>query len=87
LLDQEERVEREEDRVAAEYLGAGSGQLQLLSRKERISPWNQSRRLMRLSREGVAPIVATDQPSGWRRPLTLSRASSETQSDEARGLS
>jgi excinuclease ABC subunit C len=35
LLDQEENVEREEDRVAAEYLDAGNGQLQLLSRKPR----------------------------------------------------
>ena len=33
LLDQEEKVEREEDRVAAEYLDAGNGQLQLLARK------------------------------------------------------
>jgi excinuclease ABC subunit C len=30
LLDQEERVEREEDRIAQEYLDAGNGQLQLL---------------------------------------------------------
>ena len=35
LLDQEESVEREEDRVAAEYLDAGNGQLQLLARKEK----------------------------------------------------
>jgi hypothetical protein len=35
LLDQEEKVEREEDRVAAEYLDAGNGQLQLLAHKER----------------------------------------------------
>jgi excinuclease ABC subunit C len=38
LLDQEERVEREEDRVAAEYLDAGNGQLQLLARKAKASP-------------------------------------------------
>jgi excinuclease ABC subunit C len=37
LLDQEERVEREEDRVAAEYLDAGNGQLQLLAHKPRSS--------------------------------------------------
>jgi DNA repair protein RadC len=30
LLDQEEKVEREEDRIAQEYLDAGNGQLQLL---------------------------------------------------------
>jgi excinuclease ABC subunit C len=35
LLDQEEKVEREEDRVAAEYLDAGNGQLQFLARKEK----------------------------------------------------
>src|SRR5216684_2872589 len=33
LLDQEEKVEREEDRIAQEYLDAGNGQLQLLLRK------------------------------------------------------
>ena len=38
LLDQEESVEREEDRVAAEYLDAGNGQLQLLAHKERALP-------------------------------------------------
>jgi excinuclease ABC subunit C len=38
LLDQEEKVEREEDRVAAEYLDAGNGQLQLLAHKPRPSP-------------------------------------------------
>src|SRR5712692_8818308 len=32
LLDQEEKVEREEDRIAQEYLDAGNGQLQLLLR-------------------------------------------------------
>ncbi len=31
LLDQEEKVEREEDRIAQEYLDAGNGQLQLIS--------------------------------------------------------
>ena len=34
LLDQEEKVEREEDRVAQEYLDAGNGQLQLLPPEE-----------------------------------------------------
>jgi excinuclease ABC subunit C len=34
LLDQEERVEREEDRIAQEYLDAGNGQLELLPRTE-----------------------------------------------------
>jgi hypothetical protein len=29
-LDQEEKVEQEEDRIAQEYLDAGNGQLQLL---------------------------------------------------------
>jgi hypothetical protein len=38
LLDQEEKVEREEDRVAAEYLDAGNGQLQLLAHKPKPSP-------------------------------------------------
>jgi excinuclease ABC subunit C len=38
LLDQEETVEREEDRVAAEYLDAGNGQLQLLAHKPKTSP-------------------------------------------------
>jgi len=33
LLDQEEKVECEEDRIAQEYLDAGNGQLQLLLRK------------------------------------------------------
>jgi excinuclease ABC subunit C len=33
LLDQEEKVEREEDRIAQEYLDAGNGQLQLLPLK------------------------------------------------------
>jgi excinuclease ABC subunit C len=33
LLDQEEKVEREEDRIAQEYLDAGNGQLQLLPRE------------------------------------------------------
>jgi excinuclease ABC subunit C len=33
LLDQEEKVEREEDRIAQEYLDAGNGQLQLLPRQ------------------------------------------------------
>ena len=37
LLDQEEKVEREEDRIAQEYLDAGNGQLQLLP-LEPISP-------------------------------------------------
>lgn len=38
LLDQEEKVEREEDRIAQEYLDAGNGQLQLLPREsERAS--------------------------------------------------
>ena len=37
LLDQEEKVEREEDRVAAEYLDAGNGQLQLLAHKPPVS--------------------------------------------------
>jgi len=37
LLDQEEKVEREEDRVAAEYLDAGNGQLQLLAHKPKPS--------------------------------------------------
>jgi excinuclease ABC subunit C len=34
LLDQEEKVEREEDRIAQEYLDAGNGQLELLPREE-----------------------------------------------------
>src|SRR6266446_265317 len=34
LLDQEEKVEREEDRIAQEYLDAGNGQLQLLPRED-----------------------------------------------------
>jgi len=38
LLDQEEKVEREEDRVAAEYLDAGNGQLQLLAHKPKAAP-------------------------------------------------
>ena len=38
LLDQEESVEREEDRLAAEYLDAGNGQLQLLAHKEKNPP-------------------------------------------------
>ena len=38
LLDQEESVEREEDRVAAEYLDAGNGELQLLAHKARPVP-------------------------------------------------
>jgi NAD-dependent DNA ligase len=37
LLDQEEKVEREEDRVAAEYLDAGNGQLQLLAHKPKAA--------------------------------------------------
>jgi hypothetical protein len=38
LLDQEEKVEREEDRVAAEYLDAGNGELQLLAHKPKPAP-------------------------------------------------
>jgi excinuclease ABC subunit C len=34
LLDQEEKVEREEDAIAQEYLDAGNGQLQLLPRED-----------------------------------------------------
>jgi len=34
LLDQEEKVEREEDRIAQEYLDAGNGQLELLPRED-----------------------------------------------------
>ena len=34
LLDQEEKVEQEEDRLAQEYLDAGNGQLRLLPREE-----------------------------------------------------
>jgi len=34
LLDQEEKVEREEDRIAQEYLDAGNGQLELLPPEE-----------------------------------------------------
>jgi excinuclease ABC subunit C len=34
LLDQEEKVEREEDRIAQEYLDAGNGQLELLPRDD-----------------------------------------------------
>jgi hypothetical protein len=36
LLDQEEKVEREEDRIAQEYLDAGNGQLQLLPREAEV---------------------------------------------------
>ena len=61
LLDQEERVEREEDRVAAEYLDAGNGQLQLLSRKERISPSEPVATVDAAEQaEDVAPIVTTE---------------------------
>jgi excinuclease ABC subunit C len=35
LLDQEETVEREEDRIAQEYLDAGNGQLELLPRENK----------------------------------------------------
>ncbi|HZP46125.1 MAG TPA: excinuclease ABC subunit UvrC [Candidatus Binataceae bacterium] len=34
LLDQEDRVEREEDRIAQEYLDAGNGQLQLIASED-----------------------------------------------------
>jgi len=61
LLDQEERVEREEDRVAAEYLDAGNGQLQLLSRKERISPPEPVATVDAAEQaEDVVPIVTTE---------------------------
>jgi len=36
LLDQEEQVEKEEDRIAQEYLDAGNGQLQLLPRADEL---------------------------------------------------
>jgi hypothetical protein len=61
LLDQEERVEREEDRVAAEYLDAGNGQLQLLSRKERISPPEPVATAEPAEHtDDIAPIVTTE---------------------------
>jgi excinuclease ABC subunit C len=34
LLDQEETVEREEDRIAQEFLDAGNGQLELIPREQ-----------------------------------------------------
>jgi len=37
LLDQEEKVEREEDRIAQEYLDAGNGQLELLPAEDVIA--------------------------------------------------
>jgi len=37
LLDQEEKVEQEEDRIAQEYLDAGNGQLQLLPREDQAA--------------------------------------------------
>jgi excinuclease ABC subunit C len=40
LLDQEEKVEREEDRIAREYLDAGNGQLALLARDDPASTEN-----------------------------------------------
>jgi excinuclease ABC subunit C len=53
LLDQEEKVEREEDRVAAEYLDAGNGQLQLLARKAKAP-----------AAESAASESATSEQSG-----------------------
>jgi excinuclease ABC subunit C len=38
LLDQEEKVEREEDRIAQEYLDAGNGQLELIPREPGPTP-------------------------------------------------
>jgi hypothetical protein len=53
LLDQEEKVEREEDRVAAEYLDAGNGQLRLLARKAKAP-----------AAESAASESATSEQSG-----------------------
>jgi excinuclease ABC subunit C len=42
LLDQEEKVEQEEDRIAQEYLDAGNGQLQLLPRENGAASTGES---------------------------------------------
>jgi excinuclease ABC subunit C len=54
LLDQEENVEREEDRVAAEYLDAGNGQLQLLAHKQRAA----------ITESAASTVSPPDEPAG-----------------------
>jgi excinuclease ABC subunit C len=76
LLDQEERVEREEDRVAAEYLDAGNGQLQLLARKEKASPTGP---VTLADPVATAGAVATPEPIAPAKPVaTIDPASDDS---------
>jgi excinuclease ABC subunit C len=76
LLDQEERVEREEDRVAAEYLDAGNGQLQLLARKEKASPTGS---VTLADPVATAGAIATPEPIAPAKPVaTIDPASDDS---------